>query len=917
MEKTRFQKQQAMALQEGYWATRAVTQLRYLEELLKSGQYSDTRTAEQATDALYGSFLENGTLGKKQVLVWEQEYLEQVRQTAKSLRVDCVGHAHIDMNWLWAYDETVVLTIDTFRTMLRLMDEYPDFVYLQSQASVYRIVEQYAPEMLPAIREKIKKGQWEVVAATWVEADKNMASGESMTRHLLYTRQYLKDLLGLTDDDFRVDFEPDTFGHSHQVPAVLASGGVKYYYHCRGNTEQTLYRWQAPSGECITVLRDPTWYNDSIGYDAFLYIPQFCTGHGLKRMAHVFGVGDHGGGATRRDLERIHDMASWPCMPEIGFGKLRDFFDYASGLDMPVITGEQNFIFDGCYTTESRIKRGNRQCESALYNAEYFNAMSSLRGTYAYDSKAFAQAWEKVLFNQFHDILPGSGIAPTREHAMGTYQEALACAGVRTGGGARGLSMAIDTTPVLKAEPARPDSASEGAGVGFGTATGRYTSSAGVTGGEKRLFHVFNSTQVDWDGLVELTVWDWHFTPDRAMVCDEEGRALPVFVVDGAPQTFWAHQFFRLLVKCPVPAFGYRTLLVKENDTPVAVPFHTDPRLDAPTDAIVLENDCIRVELDRQSLRICSLRDAVTGKEYLKPGTTGGFDYVQEDDFCGMIAWRVGRHISRRPAITQTRITEQCCHPLRSSVSYTAMVENSRIHVSLWLDKGSRMLHTVVRCQWLEVGRPGEPVPQLSFSLPLAQTCEEFLCDTPFMSAARRVHAYDVPALTYACASGILLTTDCKYGFRCTGDALSVTLIRSAYEPDDLPEIGDHDILIGVGIPENSRPATLLAESLRFRFTPMAVAAMPHKGSLSPSGKLFEVTGNVQVSSVKCAEDGSGDILVRLVNLEDKPETATIRGIPVKQAWLSNAHEEKLSALPGVSVELRPYGIAAIRCSID
>lgn len=917
MEKTRFQKQQAMALQQGYWATRAVTQLRYLEELLKSGQYTNEQTAENATDRLYECFLENGCLGKNQVLTWEEECLEPVRQTAKALRVDCVGHAHIDMNWLWAYDETVVLTIDTFRTMLQLMEEYPDFVYLQSQASVYRIVEQYAPEMIPAIREKIQRGQWEVVAATWVEADKNMASGESMTRHLLYTRRYLKELLGLTDDDFCVDFEPDTFGHSHQVPAILASGGVKYYYHCRGNTEQTLFRWQAPSGETITVLRDPTWYNDSIGYDAFLYIPEFCTQHNLVKMAHVFGVGDHGGGATRRDLERIHDMASWPCMPDIGFGKLKDFFDYASSLDMPVITGEQNFIFDGCYTTETRIKRGNRQSEAALYNAEYFNALSSLQGKYAYDSKAFAQAWEKVLFNQFHDILPGSGIAPTREYAMGTYQEALACAGVRTGGGARGLSMAIDTSPVLKAEPARADSASEGAGVGFGTAVGRYTSSAGVTGGEKRLFHVFNSTQAAYDGLVELTVWDWHFAPDRALVCDEDGNALPVLVVDSTSQTFWAHQFFRLLVKCPVPAFGYRTLLLKENDAPIPAPFHTDPRLDVPGDSIVLQNDCIRVELDRESLRIRSLRDVVTGKEFLKPGMTGGFDFVQEDDSCGMIAWRVGRHLSSRPAITQTRITGQCSHPLRSSISYTGMVENSRIHVSLWLDQGSRMLHTAVRCQWLEVGRPGEPVPQLSFSLPLAEECEEFLCDTPFMPAVRQVHAYDVPALTYACASGILLTTDCKYGFRCTGDSLSVTLIRSAYDPDDLPEVGDHDILIGVGIPENSRPATLLAESLRFRCAPMAVAAMPHEGSLTPSGKLLEVTGNVQVSCIKCTEDGSGDLLIRLANLGSEPEIAKISGIPVKESWLSNAHEEKLAALPDAKVELKPYGIAAIRCSID
>lgn len=199
------------------------------------------------------------------------------------------------MNWLWAYDETAIVTIETFRTMLQLMKEYPQFTFLQSQASVYKITEEYAPELLPEIREKIASGQWEAVASTWVEADKNMPNGESLTRHLLYTRQYLKNLLGLKDEDFLVDFEPDTFGHTAQSPEILASGGVRYLYHCRGGDGESLYRWEAPSGARVTVLREPEWYNSGIDYTTFLYIPGYCTAHGLDRMCHVYGVGDHGG----------------------------------------------------------------------------------------------------------------------------------------------------------------------------------------------------------------------------------------------------------------------------------------------------------------------------------------------------------------------------------------------------------------------------------------------------------------------------------------------------------------------------------------------------------------------------------------------------------------------------------------------
>lgn len=248
MDKTKFQKQQKLAAQlNNYWGIRAVAQLKYLEEMLRCGLYSDESLSVEATDWLYDRYMENGAIGKEDVRQFE-EMLAPAQAAAKSIRVNCIGHAHIDMNWMWAFDETVMVAIETVRTMLQLMKEYPDFVFMQSQASVYKIVEEFAPELLPEIRERIRGGQWEVTASTWVETDKNMPNGESLTRHLLYTRQYLMKLLGLSESDFRIDFEPDTFGHTAQVPEILASGGVKYYYHCRGYDGHSLYRWKGLAG---------------------------------------------------------------------------------------------------------------------------------------------------------------------------------------------------------------------------------------------------------------------------------------------------------------------------------------------------------------------------------------------------------------------------------------------------------------------------------------------------------------------------------------------------------------------------------------------------------------------------------------------------------------------------------------------
>ncbi|MDR2686928.1 MAG: hypothetical protein LBB75_04190, partial [Oscillospiraceae bacterium] len=251
-----------------YWGDRILTQLRYLEEVnaAHGGALDDlldalTAQVQQRCEA-------EGAITKQAALELEQA-MAPASALAKSVTVSCVAHAHIDMNWMWRYDETAMITVDTVRTMLQLMREYPGFTFAQSQASVYKIIEECAPEMLPEIRQRIREGRWEVTASHWVETDKNMPSGESLTRHLLYTRQYLKELLGLDDGQFELDYEPDTFGHGANVPEILRSGGVKYMYHCRGYDGHNLFRWRAPSGAQVVVYREPGWYNETIAENSF------------------------------------------------------------------------------------------------------------------------------------------------------------------------------------------------------------------------------------------------------------------------------------------------------------------------------------------------------------------------------------------------------------------------------------------------------------------------------------------------------------------------------------------------------------------------------------------------------------------------------------------------------------------------
>ena len=238
----------------GAWAQRIIAELGYLLELSRT---QDCRLDERLlpqVERLLEIHAREGAIGREDALTVEQA-LADLGPAAKAYEVTCAAHAHIDMNWMWGFQETAALTVDTFRTMLELMERYPDFTFSQSQASVYHILETYHPAMLEEIRRRVREGRWEVTASSWVENDKNLSGGEAMARHLLYTRQYLSELLDIPQDKIQLDFEPDTFGHCENLPEILHQGGIRYYYHCRGAEGPCLYRWRAPSGAEVLAYR--------------------------------------------------------------------------------------------------------------------------------------------------------------------------------------------------------------------------------------------------------------------------------------------------------------------------------------------------------------------------------------------------------------------------------------------------------------------------------------------------------------------------------------------------------------------------------------------------------------------------------------------------------------------------------------
>ncbi len=879
----------------GYWPSRILYQIEYAHALSKTVGRTYDRQIAKAVSQLDALAKQDGAITADTARHVE-EMLASLSPAAKGYRMICAAHAHIDMNWMWRWDETVSISIDTFRTMLALMNEYPDFKFSQSQASVYQIVETYAPELLDEIRARVKEGRWEVTASTWVEADKNLPNGESQARHLLYTRRYLTRLLGLEPDQFSLDFEPDTFGHHANIPEVLASGGVKYYYHCRGDEDDQLYRWKAPSGRSILVYREPLWYLGYIEPQMALYVPAFCQKYGMTSMLKVYGVGDHGGGPTRRDVERIADMATWPVFPTIQFGTFEDYFsEVEKAADhLPVKEGELNMVFTGCYTSQSRIKRANRLAEANLNAAETYASLAALEGS-PYPAKNFEQAWQNTLFNQFHDIIPGSGVIDTREYALGLFQKTMAIASSQKSRAFHDLTHQTTAVP-------HKDSASiaEGAGVGFGVEDFRL-GQVSRGGGKTRLFHVFNPAPWKRREVVELVVWDWDGDLARLVVEDESGKALRKQAIDVGFNDYWGHCYLRLLVEQEAPACGYGTLVLRETDMVIDdLSFPRDPRVELP-DVYTLENDLIRAVFDPKNCALVSLIDKESGAELVSPARPAVFRRILEDDKAGMTAWVVGRYMEVEPLEKDVQVLKlDRSGELRQWLTYTAPTGSSRLTVTVSIEAGSRALDFAVEADWHEIGRKGCGVPQLNFSLPLGYASQAFRYDIPFGTIERQSQALDVPANSWVMGvpvdreqAAVTLITEGNYGFRGIEDELALTLIRSSFDPDPYPEVGIHKINFRAGVVSGSASRSSLIE-LAYNTTHRLDVFSGAGVEPSQHSFLTLESGKVAVSAIKIPEDATTkELLVRLYETDGEATTVALKfDRPVIKAEWVDSHEQ-------------------------
>lgn len=342
-------------------------------------------------------------------------------------RIALTGHAHIDLAWLWPYDETRRKVRRTFSTALALIEASPDFVFNQSTAAYYAQLEEDDPELLQAIGHQVAAGRWETIGGMWVEPDTNMPTGESLVRQVLYGQRYFEKRFGLRHT---VCWLPDCFGFSGGLPQILRQGGLEHFFTIKVNWSETntfphdLFWWEGIDGSRVLAH---TFDNPMAGYNGFVQpdclVPTWRNFRGKVNHDETLlavGYGDGGGGVTPEMVEREVQLRHFPALPTARWGRIEDFFARAKDGEpergYPVWSGEIYLeLHRATLTTQAKVKQMHRQAERALVTAETLAGMAALLG--GAQPVNLEPAWRLVLKNEFHDILPGSGIAETARDA--------------------------------------------------------------------------------------------------------------------------------------------------------------------------------------------------------------------------------------------------------------------------------------------------------------------------------------------------------------------------------------------------------------------------------------------------------------------------------------------------------------------
>jgi len=743
-----------------------------------------------------------------------------------------IGHAHIDMNWLWNWPHTLDTCQRTFNTVDKLMDKYPDFKFSQSQAVVYEEMEKHFPEVFAKIKKRVQQGKWDITASTWVEGDINMASGESLVRQTLYAKQYIREKF---NKEIEICWCPDTFGHPVTYPQILKKSGIKYYYcHRCGKKEKPVFWWESPDGSRVLVFNDGTSYNGVIAPSIINQMIEFSNKTKLKSYPLIFGVGDHGGGPTIRDLDTGLELDKVNHFPRIKFDKSTGFYKSIENKTLPVIKDELNYIFEGCYTTHSDIKSINRKSENMLYNTEILATLANLWDLLPqnkYPGEQIKKAWKNTCFNQFHDILDGSGIHETYPHSHKLFKENISICDSIIENSIKSLNKKIKYS-------------SEGIPV-----------------------CIINTLGWNRKDITEIKLKN----PNNGYLTDNTGKKIPFIKKDN-----------KIVFVASVPSLGYTTYYWKKQEKNFTNT-ENKPKIEDNPNFIKIETKLFNIVIDKITGCISSLYDKRYNKEFIPEQQQANIFELHYEKPHGMSAWYIGQIKKIQNLITPQQVKVIETNSIYTCIHINHKFNKSEISQDIIIYSDIPKIDFKTKVNWQEKGGYKIDAPMLKVAFPTTIISDKASFEIPFGTIQRPTNGAEVPALKWVDLSdtnfGVSLLNDCKYGHSIKGNTIKLTLIRSSYEPDPIPDIGKHQFTYSIYPHKgNWKTADTILRSYELNIPLKTFVGNNLNNGILPDTHCFVSIDkkNVIIAALKKHEYSKG-IILRVYESEGKNTTVKIK----------------------------------------
>ena len=764
-------------------------------------------------------------------------------------RVVAVGHAHIDTAWLWPLRETVRKCARTFASATRMMDTYPEFRFVCSQAVQYHWMETRYPALFERIRDRVAGGQWQPVGGMWVEADMNLPSGESLVRQMVYGQRYFESRFGARCKEVWI---PDVFGYPASLPQVFAAGGCdrfvtqKLSWNKQNRFPHSTFQWQGLDGtQVLTHFPPVDTYNATVIGEELVFSEHNFKEHGWSDWSLMpYGHGNGGGGPTREMIERARRFADLDGAPKVANGTTDEFFEHveaeiAAGVDVPVWNGELYFeMHRGTLTSQAKTKVGNRRCEGLLREAELWWATAG--GPSPEVAAELEELWKEVLVQQFHDIIPGSSITWVYEDSEAAHARVAERAEVLI---RQALALVAPSSACL--------------------------ANAGSTARAEVVALAPISSSEGWQQL--------H---------------------DGSSAVF-----------VQVPAFGVVPLQPSPVDDHVAVTEHS------------FTNRHVSVSWDLDGT-ITSIIDVRAGRELLPAGRKVALelapDHPVEYDAWDVEEWTRGLG-SELGGVQSVTVLD--AGPLVATLEVRRSFGRSTMTTLLSVRAGSPRVDLTFHIDWQQDEQ------LLSLMVPLDVHAREAACDIQFGHVMRPTHAssswdaakFEVCAHRFVSLAepsfGVAVLNNGRYGHSVQEGGIRVSLLRAAKYPDPVQDHGQHSVTISV-LPHGPGLHDVLreAEALNTPLRTVAAGTAPQ----APAAVVSVEHPGVQVSAVKRADDGSGDLIVRLYEACGARTQVAVRApARIVDASCCNLLEEPELALDiadgFVNLTLRPFQLVTLR----